>query len=58
MTDKKDLRPWSETKEIGLARLKKSWEKNNRKSIPKKDMEKLENWYKDKILPAVYEGKK
>lgn len=53
-----NLRPWTETKEIGLKRLKESWEKNNHTSIPKKDMDRLEELYKKKILPQVYENRK
>lgn len=47
-------RPAQETKDIGLKRLKDSWEKTNNRVIPTSQMKKFEDHYVKEILPQVY----
>ncbi len=46
-----------EVKDIGLKRLKDSYEKNTNKVADSKKMAEFEKMYVEKILPKVFEGK-
>jgi hypothetical protein len=51
-------RPPQETKDIGIKRLKESYEKNNRTACPAEKVKQFEKLYEKQILPQVYDGKK
>jgi hypothetical protein len=53
----KKLRPPQETKEIGIKRLKESYEKNNQTVCPPEKVREFEKLYSDDILKRVYDKK-
>ncbi len=51
-------RPWQETRDIGIKRLKESFEKTNQKACPPDKVREFEKLYQREILPQVYDKDK